>query len=113
MLLPKDRYTKSDHKAKAVEEICSDSDGGGVFTKGSGVHNMQKWLVDSGASSDMTSQKEFLSDCVPKKVELGDDRVVEALGIAKIHLKMLFTISTPKQASLNNVPKLACKLFSV
>ena len=36
---------KSDHKAKAVEEVCSDS-GKGVFPIGMGVHNMLKWLVD-------------------------------------------------------------------
>jgi len=45
---------------------------------------------------------------------LGDGRVVEALGTGKVSLKMLFKVSGPKQACVQNVfyvPKLTCKNF--
>ena len=81
---------------------------------------MGKWLVDSGASSHMTSQKEFLVSYrefeTPEKVGLGDGRIVEAVGIGNIHLNMLFRVSNSKRAVMYNVlyvPKLACNLFSV
>ena len=43
-----------------------------------------EWLVDSGASSDMTPKREYFtkyrSFSAPEKVALGDGRVVEAVG---------------------------------
>ena len=78
-----------------------------------------KWLVDSGASSHMTSQKKLLIDYrefdTPQVVGLGDGRVVEAVGAGNIQLNMLFKVSNPKRAVMYNglyVPKLACNLFS-
>ena len=76
--------------------------------------------MDSGASSHMTHQKEFLLDyrefATPEKVGIGDGRVVEALGIGNVRLSMQFKVSESKRATLHNVlyaPKLACNLFSV
>jgi hypothetical protein len=63
---------RSDHGAKVAEEVLSDSDGDGVFATGSDLPPMDKWLMDSGASSHMTSQREFLTGYrtfeVPEKV---------------------------------------------
>ena len=53
---------------------------------------------------------------MPEIVGLGDGRIVEALGIGTIQLKMLFKVSNPKQGVLRNVlhvPKLTCNLFFV
>lgn len=55
------------HRAKTVEEQQSDSDSEGaeVFTASvgsEGTPRMGKWLVDSGASSHMTREKELLID---------------------------------------------------
>ena len=81
---------------------------------------MGKWLVDSGASSHMTPQKEFLVDYrefdTPEKVGLGDGRIVEAVGVGNMRFNMLFKVSDSKRAVMYNVlyvPKLACNLFSV
>ena len=117
---PKDR-SKSDHRAKAAEEIQSDSDGdNGIFAAGGDLPQMGKWLVDSGASSHMTSQLEYMTEYrpfnSPEKVGLDDGRIVEALGIGKVRLNMLFKVSDPKRGVLYDVlyvPKLACNLFSV
>ena len=73
---------KLDHKAKtANEEVPFDSDGDGIFAAGDDLPQMDKWLVDSGASSHMTTQREFLTNYrkfdVPEKVGLGDGRIVE------------------------------------
>ena len=76
--------------------------------------------MDSGASSHMTNQKEFLLNycefATPEKVGVGDGRVVEAVGMGNIRLNMSFKVSQSKQATMYNVlhvPKLACNLFSV
>jgi hypothetical protein len=67
----------------------------------------------------ITSQKEFLTDYrtfeVAEKVGLRNGRVVEALGIGNVPLRMLFKVSSSKRAVLHNVlcvPKLACSLFA-
>ena len=52
----------------------------------------------------------------PERVCLGDGRVVEAVGVGNIRLKMLFKASRPKHATMYDVlhvPKLTCDLFSV
>ena len=118
---PNERNLKSDHRAKTAEEVHSDSDcDNGIFTAGGNLPQMGKWLVDSGASSHMTSQLNYLTNYQtfdkPERVGLGDGRVVEALGVGNMQLKMLFKVSDPKQAVLYDVlyvPKLACNLFSV
>ena len=51
-----------------------------------------------------------------ENVHLGDGRVVEAVRVGIIHLKMTFKISHLKPATMYDilyVPRLACNLFSV
>ncbi len=78
------------------------------------------WLVDSGASSHMTREKQLLIDYkefeVPRKVSLGDGNSVNVVGVGNVLLKMLFQVSQPKinvMYGVLYVPKLACNLFSV
>ena len=113
---------KRHHKAEtAAEETESESeDGNSAFTAEKDHSNRDGWLVDSGASSHMTRNKELLTDYqefeTPQKVGLGDGRQVDALGTGNVHLKMLFNVSKPKRATMYRVlyvPKLACNLFSV
>ena len=55
---------------------------------------MGKWLVDSGASSHTTREKELLSDYrefeKPEKVALGDGGTVEAVGVGNVRVIMVF-----------------------
>ena len=103
-------------KKAAVEEGESNS----AFPASTDRPQTDKWLVDSGASSHMTCNKELLVDYhefdSPEKVGLGDGRTVSALGYGNVHLKMLFKVSQPKKSIMYRVlyvPKLACNLFSV
>ena len=68
----------------------------------------------------MTPNREYFASYKmfdkPEKVHLGDGRVVEAVGVGNIRLKMLFKVSRSKPATMYDVlhvPKLACNLFSV
>ena len=116
-------HSRPAHNAETAEEKCSESDSNGVFAASANSGDspwMGKWLVDSGASSHMTREKQLLMDyqefAKPEKVGLGDGRMVEAVGVGNVRLKMLFKVSEPKRAVMYNVlyvPKLACNLFSV
>jgi hypothetical protein len=112
------------HRAKTAEEdhSGSESDDSEVFpaSTDSVDHQMDRWLVDSGASSHMTREKKLLTEYrefeTPQKVGLGDGSTVEAVGVGSIRLDMLFRVSESKQAVLYDVlyvPKLSCNLFSI
>ena len=113
---------KSPHEADTAQQDTSDSDteGGSAFTAQKDDSHAEKWLVDSGASSHMTSNRKLLTDYEefeqPEKVRLGDGRTVDAVGFGNIHLKMLFRVSQPKKSTMYRVlyvPQLSCNLFSV
>ena len=114
------RKDKLQHQAKVTkDEIESSSDGEGAFPA-SGKVPEDNWLVDSGASSHMTPKRDcfdtYLSFSTPEKVCLGDGRIVEAVGVRSVRLKMLFKVSKSKKAVMYDVlhvPKLTCNLFSV
>ena len=68
----------------------------------------------------MTPKREYFTKyrlfTTPEKVALGDGRVVEAVRVGNIRLKMLFKVSNTKKAVMYDVlhvQKLACNLFSV
>ena len=68
---------------------------------------MGKWLIDSGASSHMTREKELLFEYqefkTPEKVGLGDSQAVEAIGVGNIHVKMKLNVGEPKKCVLYRV----------
>ena len=110
------------HKAETAgeEDKESESEEGSAFAASQDGSQDGKWLVDSGASSHMTWDKELLTDYqefeVPEKVGLGDGRTVDAVGFGSVHLRMCFKVSQPKKFVMYKVlyvPKLACNLFSV
>ena len=114
---------RTSHKAEASHvdtrdpEVKSESSEG-AFCVGSPSSDV--WLIDSGASSHMTNNKELLSDYMeletPEKVRLGDGRSVDAVGVGNIHLQMLFKVSEPKKSVMYKVlyvPQMSCNLFSV
>ena len=114
------RKGKPPHGAAIAEEEeeLDDSRGEGAFITPTSIGDA--WLVDSGASSHMTPNKVYFASYKafdkPEKVHLGDGRVVEAVGVGNVRLKMMFRVSLPKPATMHDVlyvPKLACNLFSV
>ena len=81
---------------------------------------MGKWLIDSGASSHMTSEKKILTSYReferPEKVGLGDGRIVNVVGMGNVYISMQLKGHEPNVSMIYNVlyvPKLACNLFSV
>ena len=114
---------KGPHTAEIITEEATESeseDGANAFTAGKDCSQRNRWLVDSGASSHMTWDKELLTDYqefeTPQKVGLGDGRQVDALGTGKVYLEMRFKVSQPKMSVMYRVlyvPQLACNLFSV
>ena len=113
------------HRARTAEEEHSDpdADSGSVFGASVGFvacRQQGQWLIDSGASSHMTPDKELLINYhlfeKAEVVSLGDGRTVEAVGVGTVYLNMTFKVSDSKHAVLTRVlyvPKLACNLFSV
>lgn len=119
----------SQHRANAVNEEANKStteETEWLFTANANAvsdnnnNSSNEWLIDSGASSHMTNQKESMVQYTAfeksELVKLGDGRAVEAVGYGDINLQMLFKVSDPKPATLTRVlyvPDLSCNLFSV
>ena len=111
---------KGPYKAVIITEEATESeseDGANAFTAGKDCSHCNRWLVDSGASSHMTWNKELLTDYqefeTPQKVGLGDGRQVNALGTGKGYLKMRFKVSQPKMSVMYRVlyvPQLTARL---
>ena len=92
----------SEHKAKTVvgeppEVKLDDHPHESAFatctSAGSkGLPQVDKWLVDSGASSHMTSNKKTLANLrefkKPEKVGLGDGHTVDAIGVGNVYIRM-------------------------
>ena len=121
----------ADHKARIAEEKCSKSVTG-EFDDGSDsvetltastdsvARHMDKWLVDSGAYSHMTWERNVLTNYRQfehkQKVSLGDGRTVDAVGVGDVHVNMQLKVSQPRKCVIQqvlNVPELACNFFSV
>ena len=117
---PKPKRSKPKHEATvADEETADDNKGEGGFATPNDT-TANAWLLDSGASSHMTPNIAYFTTYrkfnTPERVCLGDGRVVEAVGVGNVRLKMLFKASRPKHATMYDVlhvPKLTCDLFSV
>ena len=121
----------ADHKARTAEEKYSKSDtaefddgsdSAEAFTAStdSVACHMNKWLVDSGASSHMTWERNILTNYQQfehkQKVSLGDGCTVDAVVVGDVHVNMQFKVSQPRKCVIQqvlHVPELACNLLSV
>ena len=114
----KKTYSTDNHRLRAAEQLGSECEQAFEATVSS-VERGQ-WLIDSGASSHMTPEKELLTDYPefeqPQSVGLGDGSTVQAIGVGTVHVDMLFSVSDPKRSVFHHVlyvPKLTGNLFSV
>jgi len=85
-----------------------------------GLPQVDKWLVDSGASSHMTCNKKAMTNFhefkKPEKVGLGDGHTVDAIGVGNVYIRMQLGNGESKEFVIHRVlyvPNLACNLFSV
>ena len=107
------------HKAKTAGEKSS-ADSNSAYAASKDCPQNHTWLVDSGASSHMTWNKQLLVNYkefeIPEKVGLGDGCTSDALGTGEVHLQMQFNMSYTKKSIMYKVlylPQLTCNLFSV
>ena len=97
--------------------------GENLFTVGlSVIKGNDNWIIDSGASQHMTSNRELLVNYkefpVPEPVVLGDGRSVDACGSGEIRITMILGPNEKyeKKSTMTKVlyvPKLTTSLFSV
>ena len=119
----KNKPKKKTHKAKNVMLEDEDASSESAFVargEGSDKPQQVEWLIDSGASKHMTCDQEILQEyqqfSKAQSVKLGDGRVVDALGIGNVNMKMTFKSSNVKDVTMYDVlyvPKLSGNLFSV
>ena len=103
---------KPQHKGySTIDDSTSDSEslgnvGAFAASVGSTSRQMDEWLIDSGASSHMTWEKNILTSYKEfekvQKVSVGEGRTLDAVGIGDVHVNMLFKVSQPKRCHLSS-----------
>jgi len=81
---------KSDEKEK-VNQACEDHEQVFVVALSANDHTTYNWIVDSGAMQQMTFQQEWFTTyerISPRKVFMGIDTVLEAIGKGNIKATM-------------------------
>ena len=93
-------------------------DSGAVFAVGLSVMKEDYWIIDSGASQNMTSNRDLLTNyqefSEPEPVVLEDGRSVDTLGAGEIRITMLLKEKDERKSTMIKVlyvPKLAVNLF--
>ena len=111
---------KSDEREKANHAKFDDVEHDYVFMAGLSVsiHTRQDWLVDSGATQHMTFQRhwfESYEEIEPRKVFMGDDTILEAIGRGNIvtSIKVEGVLRQIKITKVLHVPKIHNNLLSV
>ncbi len=108
---------KSDEKEKA-NQACEDQEQMFVAALGANDHTTYDWIINSGITQHMTFEREWFTtykSIVPRKVYMGDDTILEAIGKGSIKAtmqvggKVLFTTIT----QVLHVPKMKNSLISV
>jgi hypothetical protein len=80
----------SDGKEK-INQACEDHEQMFVAAFNANDHTTYDWIVDSGATQHMTFQQKWFTtyECIsPRRVFMGDDTVLEAIGNGNIKTKM-------------------------
>jgi hypothetical protein len=108
---------KSDEKEK-VNQACEDHEKMLVVALSDNDHTTYDWIVDSGATQHMTFEQEWFItyECIsPRKVFMGDDTVLEAIGKGNIKATMQVggELSHATITKVLHVPKMKNNLISV
>ncbi len=108
---------KSDEKEKA-NQACEDQEQMFVVTLSANDHMAYHWIIDFGTTQHMTFEREWFTtyeSIVPRKVYMGNDTILEAIGKGNIKATMqvggrlLFTTIT----QVLRVPKMKNSVISV
>jgi len=108
---------KNDEKEK-INQACEDHEQMFVVALSANDHTTYDWIVDSGATQHMTFEQEWFTTykrISPRKVFMGDDTILEAIGKGNIKTTMQvggeLTHTTITQVL--HVPKMKNNLISV
>jgi len=81
---------KNDEKEK-VNQACEDQEQMFVAAFSANDHTTYDWIIDFGATQHMTFEREWFTtyeSIVPRKVYMGDDTILEAIGKGNIKATM-------------------------
>jgi hypothetical protein len=108
---------KNDEQEKA-NQACEDHEKMLVATLSANDHTTYDWIVDSGATQQMTFEQEWFTTyerISPRKVFMGDDIVLDAIGKGKIKATMQVKgeLSHATITQVLHVPKMKNNFISV
>ncbi len=81
---------KNDEKEKA-NQACEDQEQMFVAALNANDHTTYDWIINSGATQHMTFKREWFTtyeSIIPRKVYMGDDTILEAIGKGSIKATM-------------------------
>jgi len=108
---------KNDEKQK-VDQACENHEQMFIVTLNANDHTTYDWIVDSGVTQLMTFEQEWFTtyECIsPRKVFMGDDTVLEAIGKGNIKTTMQVggELTHTTIAQILHVPKMNNSLIFV
>jgi PAB1-binding protein PBP1 len=87
---------KSDEKEKA-NQACEDQEPMFVAALSANDHTAYHWIINSSATQYMTFEREWFTtyeSILPRKVYMGDDTILEAIGKGSIKATMQVILDT-------------------
>ncbi len=105
-------------KKENANQACEDHEQMFVAALSANDHTTYDWIVDSGATQHMTFEQEWFTmyeRISPRKVFMGDDIVLEAIGKGNINATMQVggKLSHATITQVLHVPKMKNNLMSV
>ena len=108
------------HNAKHAAEETGADDYGFIISGTDEINKKDKWLIDSGATSHMTFNRDMFSDYKlfekPQQVCLGDGHVLEAVGVGNVEIVTAVSRIKSNANTMHDVlhvPAMKVNLFSV
>jgi hypothetical protein len=107
--------SKAKQSANAVTEFAGEASSSNSLTSDPAEHF---WIPDSGATSNMTSHKEWIVDYIPLRlpIRLGDNSVVYSAGVGKVWFEPMLSGHSAPLVCLSrvlHVPRLKSNLLSI
>jgi hypothetical protein len=109
---------KKINEKEKVNQACEDHEQMFVAALSANDHTTYDWIVDLGATQHMTFEQEWFItyECIsPRRVFMGDDTVLEAIGKGSIKATMQVGGQLPHTTitQVLHVPKMKNNLISV
>ena len=102
-----------------VTFVACDDDGLMLADQTGPSKSNTSWILDSGASAHMTAHRSWFSSyrtlATPRKIHLGDDGVIDGIGIGTIIVRVRVSDRTSiiRIENVLHVPLISCNLLSI